>query len=165
MKRPGVPAAKKMTAITSTAAEPTSLEDGPPSRSRVSDRRFSVGSSVLFSLSSLSAKAVLYSRHSGANLTFEARLPRVRAQMSNSKAPLDHKVTSGPFDFDICPTSVLQTYPNVEIGPLDLRFCAVDHFRESDAEAGALFIEHHDFSAGDDPAVDHHVDRLSNPAV
>jgi hypothetical protein len=26
---------------------------------------------------------------SGANLTFESRLPRARAQMSNSKAPLD----------------------------------------------------------------------------
>ena len=33
---------------------------------------------------------------SGANLTFESYLPRALAQMSNSKAPLIYKVTSGP---------------------------------------------------------------------
>ena len=45
--------AKNAATMRSTAAEPTSLEEGPPSRSRVSDRRFSVASSVLFSFSSL----------------------------------------------------------------------------------------------------------------
>src|SRR5271165_5331990 len=33
---------------------------------------------------------------SGANLTFESHLPRTLAQMSNSKAPLIYRVTSGP---------------------------------------------------------------------
>ena len=84
--------------------------------------------------------------------------------MLNSKAPLKIKrllvLLSG-----ILLSSVLQADASVGIGPLDLRFGVVDHFRKGNAEARTFFIEHHDFSASDNPAVDHHIDRLSDPPV